>query len=174
MFKEFITACRLEEQGGSERYAATNAVVHREHTLLSTERMPIPVIYLALMPVALFLSVLAEFAAIMAANALPDWVVGRWMGIPLNLIPATFAGYFVYRVPAEHAHASARDGDPHLFRSAPLYAGIALVSVWIVDGIRSPGFGLIAQLGMWPFGAFLGGVFADLQAGRDAVHEPAA
>jgi hypothetical protein len=138
---------------------------------MSTERMPTAVIYLALMPVALILGVLAGFATLMAANALPDWVVGRWMRIPLNLIPAAFAGYVVYRVPVENAQAGAREGDPHLFRSAPLYVGIVLAGVWIVHGIGLPGFGLVAPAFMWPLGAFLGGVFADLRAGRDVVHE---
>ena len=141
---------------------------------MNTERIPTPVIYIALMPVALILSFLAEYAAIMSASALPDWVVGRWMDIPLNVIPAALAGYVVYRAPAEQANASARDGDPHLFRSAPLYVGIVLLVVWIAGGISSSGFGLVAQLFMWPLAAFLGGVFADLQAGRDAVQVLAA
>ena len=141
---------------------------------MRTGRIPTAVIYVALMPVALILSFVAEYAAIMAANALPDWVVGRWMGIPLNLIPAALAGYFVYRIPTEHALASARAGEPHLLRSGPLYIGILALGTWIAGGIGSSGFGLVAQLFMWPLAAFLGGVFADLQAGRDAVYEPAA
>lgn len=141
---------------------------------MSTDRFPTAVIYIALMPVALIIGVLAEFAAITAANALPDWVLGRWMGIPLNLVPAALAGYFVYRVPAEHANVSAREGDPHVFRSAPLYMGILLLGIWIAGGIGSPSFGLVAQLLMWPLGALVGGVFADLQAGRDVVDEPTA
>jgi hypothetical protein len=131
--------------------------------------------YLGLMPVAAIAAIFSQYLAISVLNQLPrDWL-SEWVGWPINVIPSAAAGFLVYQSPARRAIARGRAAvEAYLLRTAPLYVGIILLAVWISLGMREPGFGLVAQLLLWPLAAFLGGLLADFVAGRRASASPAA
>jgi hypothetical protein len=119
------------------------------------------------LPVAM-LGCLVTLLTISLVNALnmkylPDWVI--WA---LNLVPAFGVGVWGYGSFARRQtrrEAATAPTTGHLGRAAPLYVISGLLGAVIAANYRDPGFGLVAQLVVWPLMVTLGGILGDRLAG---------
>jgi hypothetical protein len=124
----------------------------------------------AFVPVAI-LSILVSYASIGFASAVLPRFGPVWVGVVLNLLPQVATGGVVYAAIAGLRRPSRGVASRHIVRAAPLYViGLAL-AVLVALGWRDPGFGLVAQLFVWPLAAVIGGIVADaVVAGRQRHH----
>jgi hypothetical protein len=84
----------------------------------------------------------------------------------LNFIPSAVAGGAVYGALARWRRPTpsvTTAGSRHVVRTAPLYALAITLAIVLWDGFHNPrsGFGLVAQLVVWPLAAVVGGIIAD-------------
>jgi hypothetical protein len=131
-------------------------------------RLRISLLYMIFGIPAVILAVAFSVLAIRVANAL-RFLFERLpaAGIFVNFLPALAGGFVAYGLVAERALRSGRPSvRGHLWRAWPLYGGAIFLGTAFVTGWRSPGFGLVAQLVLWPALAFVGGIIADLVVGR--------
>lgn len=120
------------------------------------------------LPVAI-LGCLVTLLTILLVNALnmkylPDWVI--WA---LNLVPASGVGlwsYYSFARRQQRQVVITESPTGHLRRAAPLYVISGLLGAVIAANYRDPGFGLVAQLFVWPLMVALGGILGDVLAGR--------
>ena len=94
-------------------------------------------------------------------------------GLFVNFLPALVAGFVTYHLVGKYALAHQGDRPPgHFLRSWPLYLGALVCGHSFITGWRTPGFGLVAQLVLWPWMMFTGGILADLRLslGRRWLH----
>lgn len=114
----------------------------------------------AFVPIAI-LSILVSYVSIGIANDVLPRFGPVWVGVVLNLLPQVVTGGVVYAPLAIVRRPPPGVASRHLVRAAPLYLiGVGL-AVLVTLGWRDPGFGLVAQLFVWPLAAVIGGIVAD-------------
>jgi hypothetical protein len=114
----------------------------------------------AFVPVAI-LSIVVSYASIGLANAVLPRFGPVWVGVLLNLLPQVATGGAVYAAIAGLRRPAPGVASRHLVRAAPLYVIGVVLAVLVALGWRDPGFGLVAQLVVWPLAAVIGGIVAD-------------
>ena len=122
-------------------------------------------IYALIWAPVLALGSAAAFAGLALANlvdtrSFPE-VLDEVLVVLLNVLPAFAVGAASYFVLGRSRMA---EGATRLARVGPLCLVGAALGVLIVQNWNSPGFGLVAQLFVWPLMAALGGVLGDLLA----------
>jgi hypothetical protein len=125
------------------------------------------------LPVAM-LGCLASLLAISVVNVLNWKTFPDWIGVVVNLVPAFICGVWCYyRFARRQERRSAVAGRTigHLARAAPLYAISVMLGAVIVANYSEPGFGLVAQLFVWPLMATVGGILGVALAGVRPPHE---
>jgi hypothetical protein len=122
-----------------------------------------------------FASEIAETAALVLANRLPvDWRSLTWVGIGLNIIPAFITGFGIfYAVTRAILMQHAGPIPSHVVRALPLYLALALL-LFDLLGPHGRGFGLVAQLFLWPAIAVAGAILGDLVASARFHARPSA
>ena len=108
---------------------------------------------------AMVLSIVFSLLAIEAANRVIPPFASFWFALALNALPAILAGVVVYGIAARLRRTETP--SRHVIRSAPLYCATLALVILIALEWHRPGFGLVAQLFVWPLGAPLGGIAAD-------------
>lgn len=128
---------------------------------------------LALVP-AVAVALTAGGLAVELLDALPGDTT-RWLAVLLTLLAPFCAGFLVFGVGAlriRRRGALAAGVAAHLRRAAPPYALALLLAWWLVAAHRSRDFWMVAQLGIWPLMACLGGITADLVCTRSRRPAP--
>lgn len=103
-------------------------------------------------------------ATYLELKGLPDGIV--WL---LNVVPAFIWGVWCYFRAGTHARVRATRASPrpgHLRRAMSLYLIAAALAIVIAANWSDPGFGLAAQLFVWPLMVTVGGILGDALAGR--------
>jgi hypothetical protein len=115
----------------------------------------------AFLPVAM-LAIIVAYVSLGVANAVLPRFSAAWSGLLLNVLPAAATGAVGYRALARWRTAGGGWQD-HVIRASPLYLLTVALGALMVIGFRNPrsGFGLVAQLVVWPLAAALGGVVGD-------------
>lgn len=119
------------------------------------------------LPVAI-LGCLVTLLTISLVNALNLKYLPDWVGLALNLVPGFGVGVWSYYSFARRQQRRTAVTVPpagHLRRAAPLYVISGFLGAVIVANYRDPGFGLVAQLFVWPLMVTLGGILGDRLAG---------
>jgi hypothetical protein len=117
-------------------------------------------------PVAV-LGCFASFGTLTLANALDLRYLPNWIALGLNIVPAFGCGAGCYYLLGRRTRVREGWSQPpfgHLRRVAPLYVIGGLLAAYIISTWSNRGFGLVAQLFVWPFAATLGGILGDLLA----------
>jgi len=120
------------------------------------------------LPVAI-LGCLVTLLAISLVNALNMKYLPDWVGLALNLVPGFGVGVWSYHRFARRQQRRTTITAPptgHLRRAAPLYVITGLLGAVIAANYSDPGFGLVAQLFVWPLMVTLGGILGDAVVGR--------
>lgn len=134
--------------------------------------------YLVVYVAASVLGLALTWIAIGGFNALPrdlrlGALSGAWIGIVLNVLPASVVGVVVFYVMAAVWTRPGVAPSRHVVRAAPLYGAAALFCSILVIGFSNAsqsGFGLIAQLYVSPALVALGGMAGDLLGQRHGRH----
>ena len=170
-----IVARGLQEQLGDDPGAGARSpdVLRRYTTGLLRwhwvePRLRIPLLYSAFAIPACVLAAAFSMLAVSAADAL-RFALDRLpaAAIVFSLAPALAAGFVTFYLVAERVLTAESSNAPrHFWRAWPLYVGAAFFTTVFIRGWRTPGFGMVAQLFLWPPLALTGGIIADALAGR--------
>ena len=129
----------------------------------------VAVAYLWLLLPICALAIVAAFTTILAVNALPMRYGPLWFGIAINVVPAAAVGFCCYRWAARYWRARTSSASRHWVRTAPLYVLAAMLWTLITASWRDPGFGILAQLVVWPALAIVAGILGDWAGWRRAA-----
>jgi hypothetical protein len=119
-------------------------------------------LYLAVfLPVAV-LAIIVAYVSLGVAGAVLPRFSAAWLGLLLNILPAAATGALAYRALARWRTVGG-GWHNHVVRASPLYLLTVALGALMVIGFRNPrsGFGLVAQLVVWPLAAAIGGVVSD-------------
>ena len=139
-----------------------------------THDVRVAVAYLWLLLPICALAIVASLATILALNALPMRDGPLWLGIAVNVVPAAAVGFFCYRWAARYWRGRTSGVSRHWVRTVPLYVLATVLWTLIAASWREPGFGLLAQLVVWPGLAMLAGILGDWTGWRRAASAVAA
>lgn len=113
------------------------------------------------------LCVVVSSAAIELFNSLPGTKFSPpWTGVVINTVPAFVTGFAVFFLLVRWLFTPRlrRPILTHFVRASPLYVVAGLLLAIILKSWRSPDFGLVAQLFVWPLVALVGGALGDVVA----------
>ena len=123
-------------------------------------------LYLGLTPVAAVLGFVGASVAGMLGDALPG-ALGNAFYAAANLVAPALAGgllYYAYARRGLERFPTAATLIGWLIRVTPLVVLGTAAAHRFVTGFKEPGFGLVAQLILWPAAALWGGVVGDAVA----------
>jgi hypothetical protein len=121
--------------------------------------------YLVMLVPTLAASIAFAMVAISLRNAFLPRTPTFASGIILNTVPPAVAGAVIYfALATRYAQRAVLRKSRHLVRAVPLYLASCALMYVVVTNWREPGFGLAAQLFVWPAFAFMSAIPAEAVA----------